>query len=432
MSTFVCRHSDLLLADSQDHHSETALEMEIFTPIPLSVAGRPILMENEVELKSQNDVSIAKQENKKVVGELHGSGCVVLTNFRLITVLTNMDGSKCTSIGWGFLLKHVSDVEDCARLFRHSTRVRLLLNEHQTEIGLRFEKDGKDDFMSMIRKALERKSWEKNMVVVEKMATLTVEETVFSSTNAGVAGIIRRQERTMQSVDNIAKSALTDLDALMLRAREAIAVVQRYASYTAGDEQDDTLSETTSQAVEKNEMETIMQNIGIISPVTKFSAGRQYHEQLARQMAEILLQHGRLDRLGGMITLTDLYCLFNRARGTELVSPDDLLKAASLTKKLGLGLSLRVFESGVKVLQKDSYDEREMGNKILQLFTTEPDFLAAGMQASDLALRLNISLIVAKEQMLVAESHCFVCRDESAEGLFFYPNYFDTKWSAAA
>lgn len=389
-------------------------------------------MENEVELKSQSNVSVVQQENKKVTGELHCAGCMVLTNFRLITVLTTCDSGRSSYIGWGFFLKRVCDAEDCGRLFKHSTRIRLTFHDHPLEIGLRFEKDGKEDFLAMIKKALERKSWERDMVITEKLAAVKVEETVFSSTNAGVAGIIRRQERSMQSVDNIAKSALTDLDALMLRAREAIAVVQRYASYTAGDDQDDALSETTSQAVEKNEMETIMQNIGIVSPVTKFSAGRQYHEQLARQMADILLQQGRLDRLGGMITLTDLYCLFNRARGTELVSPDDLLRAAGLTKKLGLGLRLREFDSGVKVLQKDSYDEKEMGNKILQLFDTDKFFQSTGIQASDLALRLNISLIVAKEHLLAAESYCFVCRDDSAEGLFFFPNYFDSKWATAA
>ena len=34
-----------------------------------------------------------------------------------------------------------------------------------------------------------------------------------------------------------------------------------------------------------------------------------------------------LAHAGGILPLTDLYCLYNRARGTDLVSPDDLLKA---------------------------------------------------------------------------------------------------------
>jgi ESCRT-II complex subunit VPS36 len=42
------------------------------------------------------------------------------------------------------------------------------------------------------------------------------------------------------------------------------------------------------------------------------------------QLADFL--RGPLERAGGMMTLPDVYCLFNRARGTELVSPDDLLQ----------------------------------------------------------------------------------------------------------
>lgn len=84
-------------------------------------------------------------------------------------------------------------------------------------------------------------------------------------------------------------------------------------------------------------METILQNIGIVSPVTKLSAGRQYHQLLARQVADLLLAQQRIQRLGGIVSLTDLYCLYNRARGMELVSPNDLLEAVMLMESLHLG-----------------------------------------------------------------------------------------------
>jgi hypothetical protein len=41
---------------------------------------------------------------------------------------------------------------------------------------------------------------------------------------------------------------------------------------------------------------------------------------------------------GGMMALTDVYCLFNRARGTELVSPHDLLHACELFEDEKLGM----------------------------------------------------------------------------------------------
>jgi hypothetical protein len=54
-----------------------------------------------------------------------------------------------------------------------------------------------------------------------------------------------------------------------------------------------------------------------------------------------------LQKMGGMMTLTDVYCLYNRARGTELISPEDLLEACQLFPAVGAGLHVREFPSYV-------------------------------------------------------------------------------------
>lgn len=61
--------------------------------------------------------------------------------------------------------------------------------------------------------------------------------------------------------------------------------------------------------------------------------------------------------LGGMMSLADAYCRVNRARGLELLSPEDMLAAAKMLEKLALPIRLRVFESGVMVLQLSSHDD---------------------------------------------------------------------------
>ena len=55
----------------------------------------------------------------------------------------------------------------------------------------------------------------------------------FSTVNAGIAGIVRKQEREIQAVDAIQKSALSDLDALMKKAGEVVnvIVIQKYTSF---------------------------------------------------------------------------------------------------------------------------------------------------------------------------------------------------------
>eukprot|EP01036_Dinobryon_divergens_P035654 gene35654-46249_t len=150
----------------------------------------------------------------------------------------------------------------------------------------------------------------------------------------------------------------------------------------------------------------------MVSPVTRYSAGRLYHQQLARQMADLMLTKGRLTALGGMITLTDLYCVFNRARGTE---------AAELTGQLNLGVSLKVFpSSGVKVLQLDSYrDEQVVSQRIMDIFRTrrtDGELGQVGIYATDVSEELNLSLVIAKEQLLIAENLELICRDESVFG----------------
>ena len=51
-------------------------------------------------------------------------------------------------------------------------------------------------------------------------------------------------------------------------------------------------------------------DVGLIDPVTKRNAGKQYQQQLARQLADFLAPVLRRDR--GMMVLHDIYCLFNR------------------------------------------------------------------------------------------------------------------------
>lgn len=131
-----------------------------------------------------------------------------------------------------------------------------------------------------------------------------------------------------------------------------------------------------------------------------------------------------------MYVCTCLRCLNVCVCGSQLISPEDLLKAAELTGQLNLGVSLKVFpSSGVKVLQLDSYrDEQVVSQRIMDIFRTrrtDGELGQVGIYATDVSEELNLSLVIAKEQLLIAENLELICRDESVFGVRFYPNLFN-------
>lgn len=58
------------------------------------------------------------------------------------------------------------------------------------------------------------------------------------------------------------------------------------------------------------------------SEVSKDIAGKNFHKQLSIEVEKFL--DSIIEKFGGVIGLVDLYCVYNRARGTDLISPEDL------------------------------------------------------------------------------------------------------------
>ena len=84
------------------------------------------------------------------------------------------------------------------------------------------------------------------------------------------------------------------------------------------------------------------------STVSKDLAGKNYHQQLANELAKFL--DTVIDQAGGVIGLVDLYCMYNRARGTDMISPEDLHIAAVKLNLSGGKFMLKQYASGLKTI----------------------------------------------------------------------------------
>lgn len=266
---------------------------------------------------------------------------------------------------------------------------------------------------------------------------------------AGIAGLEHHSKAMRKNNELVIGSAFEDLEALMASAKEIVALAETFARQVNKGKGGSTsesalLAESASQ-------------LGLITTkdIVGSSSGESlYLSELARTLAEFLSDDARgvLRRAGGIISLVDLWAMFNRARGgVELVSPADFDKAANLWEKLGLPVRLRTFKSGVKVVQgSDRTDEhtiRALLSWLRDLHDIPPDDLSEGglglslgrqevtwdwrqfgrgVTARDVAERFGWSIGVAEEELEMAEERGVLCREEGIEGLRFWENFIDT------
>ncbi|KJZ80034.1 hypothetical protein HIM_00748 [Hirsutella minnesotensis 3608] len=254
---------------------------------------------------------------------------------------------------------------------------------------------------------------------------------------AGIAGLEQLGLNLRKNNEILIGSAFEDLEALMSSAKEVIALAERFARQSNGAnggasaEENAILAESASQ-------------LGLITTKDIVGGGSSeslYLSELSRNMAEFLADDSRgvLKKAGGIITLVDLWAMFNRARGgVELVSPMDFEKAARLWESLKLPVRLRTFRSGVMVVQgRDRTDDltiKALVSWLQDLREFPPDRevpwdwreFGRGVTAQQTAERFGWSIGVAEEELLMAEEHGALCRDEGIEGLKFWKNYIDT------
>lgn len=248
----------------------------------------------------------------------------------------------------------------------------------------------------------------------------------------GIAGLERRGLEQRKNNEAMIGSAFEDLEALMTSAKEIIALAEQFASQanlgTNGSSEASTLASQSASA------------LGLVTTKDMLGSGSEslYVSELSRNLAEWLTDdtRGVLRNEGGIMTLVDLWAMFNRARGgVELVSPSDFEKAARMWDKLKLPIRLRQFKSGLLVVQgRDRTDEKTIASLLTwlrELHNTPPasevtwDWrtYGRGVTAQETAERFGWSVGVATEELEMAEESGNLCREQGLDGLRFWENW---------
>lgn len=249
------------------------------------------------------------------------------------------------------------------------------------------------------------------------------------STPVGIAGLEKRGLESRKNNEIVIGTAFEDLEALMASAKEIVALAEKFAVESGRGvlETDSILSESAAA-------------LGMVTTKDQLNSGSDnlYLSELSRNLAEYLTddRKGVLRAEGGIMSLVDLWAVFNRARnGVELVSPSDFYKAAQLWEKLSLPVRLRRFKSGLLVVQRlDWSDEktiRQLKAWLRELQQVPPaegvqwdwSRFGRGINAQETAERFGWSVGVAIEELEMAEDKGVLCREEGIEGLRFWSNH---------
>jgi ESCRT-II complex subunit VPS36 len=250
----------------------------------------------------------------------------------------------------------------------------------------------------------------------------------------GIAGLERHRLEQRQNNEAIIGGAFEDLDALMTSAKEIIALAEQFASQAKlGTNSSSEATALASLSASALSLVTTKDMLG-----TGSGSETLYVSELSRNLAEWLTDdtRGILRKEGGIMTLVDLWAVFNRARGgVELVSPADFEHAARMWDTLKLPVRLRQFKSGLLVVQgRDRTDEKTITSLLawLKLLHEEVPHIdvtwnwrmyGRGVTAQETAERFGWSVGVATEELEMAEEAGALCREQSYDGFRFWENW---------
>ena len=338
----------------------------------------------------------------------HRGGVALLTTHRLM--YTHPD----KAVFW-----HLGDVQQVDEVpgfmvFSHpKARVALKGGRH---VQLSFQSGGSAAFTHMLQTAVQRRSWAAPPPA-KRARGATHERT-------GLAGLRAQAAADRAAASDLSAQAFADVKALMANARLVAGMASSVSAKLARAKG---TAAAAAQDGEGMQVAAISRDLGLVNPVTRATAGGGYLPALAREVAAFAAP--KVKTAGGILPLTDVYCLYNRARGTELVSPSDFAQACALVNSHGL--TPATFGSGVRVLQLTSLSHTASRRRIVRALE---DGAAACVQRDgqglayvtvlSLASDWGIPLALAKEHLWQAECAGVLCRDVSMQGTRLYLNAF--------
>jgi ESCRT-II complex subunit VPS36 len=306
-----------------------------------------------------------------------------------------------------------------------------LTDDITSSIKLSFRAGGEKTFHEKLKTGLVQRKWLlSGAPPIPKPDSGNGQGSASKPNLVGIARLEHQGKQQRKNNEQVIGNAFEDLEALMTSAKEIVALAESLSTLAR---EGDT-SQETNQVLNRS-----VSALGLATTKDMLGSDTLYISELSRNLAEFLLDDvkGILRKEGGIMSLVDVWAVFNRARnGVELVSPTDFEKAAQMWDKLKLPIRLRQFKSGLLVVQgRDRTDEKTVAGildwlKDLHEIPPDEEVLwdwrqwGKGVTVQEVARRFGWSIGIATEELEMAEDRGALCREQSVDGIRFWENWF--------
>ena len=263
-------------------------------------------------------------------------------------------------------------------------------------VKLSFRAGTHTEFHQALKTALSQKAWLLNSDIHSSHSKLT--SSPFQP-RMGISGIMKTVDDNNKKTNDTLKEAFGDIDNLFSKAAEMGKLAEGISSKLSSSSiLKNSGNEKDVESSDLLEFRKCCYELGLSmagAPVTKDISGDSYHLDLSNQIASFL--SSLIQKHGGQISLVDLYCMFNRARGVNLVSPSDFQKAVEQLK----GYKIKKYASGVLSVQSTSFTDEMWTQKVVECCRSEEKGKWVGLSPFQFAEKIKISIILAQEILLV-------------------------------
>ncbi len=137
-------------------------------------------------------------------------------------------------------------------------------------------------------------------------------------TGLGMDRVKNMMRGKLETQKQMIAGAFTDIDSLRQNAEQMILIASQIRHKIANN---------PNNKSQNDEINSVLSKIGFIDPITKEVAGSEYYVKLGEQINQFFMDYFNKNPKTKALTLIDAYCLYNRARTGNTISPKDMKQA---------------------------------------------------------------------------------------------------------